>query len=84
MARQDTASRDTPLHRALPWLAGAGFALSHIALTSNCTVPKQGRCSTCGSCVVALGAIVAWAMLKRRADASAHKADACGDAGAGR
>jgi len=56
--------KKTPLQQALPWLAGAGFALSHIALTTNCTVPREGRCSTCGSCVVALGAIVAWAVLK--------------------
>ncbi len=58
--------RTTPLQRTLPWLAGAGFALGHVALTSNCTVPREGRCSTCGSCVVALGAIVAWAVLKGR------------------
>ncbi len=54
------------VNQVLPWLAGAGFALSHIALTTNCTVPREGRCSTCGSCVVALGAIVAWAVLKGR------------------
>jgi len=69
-------SRKTPLQQALPWLAGAGFALSHIALTSNCTVPREGRCSTCGSCVVALGAIVAWAVLKDKpADADVDSAD---------
>ncbi|HEB93425.1 MAG TPA: hypothetical protein ENI94_08160 [Gammaproteobacteria bacterium] len=56
----------TPFQQALPWLAGAGFALSHVALTSNCTVPREGHCSTCGSCVVALGAIVAWAVLKNK------------------
>ncbi len=66
----------TRLQQALPWLAGAGFALSHIALTSNCTVPKEGRCSTCGSCVVALGAIVAWAVLKNKpVDAGVDSAD---------
>ncbi|MCF6209763.1 MAG: hypothetical protein L3J88_09415 [Gammaproteobacteria bacterium] len=66
----------TPLQQALPWLAGAGFALSHIALTSNCTVPREGHCSTCGSCVVALGAIVAWAVLKNRpVDAGVDLAD---------
>ena len=66
----------TPLQQALPWLAGAGFALSHIALTTNCTVPREGRCSTCGSCVVALGGIVAWAVLKDKpADADVDAAD---------
>lgn len=66
----------TPLQQALPWLAGAGFALSHIALTTNCTVPREGRCSTCGSCVVALGAIVAWAVLKKKpADTGVDSAD---------
>ena len=47
-----------------PWLAGAGFALGHIATTSNCTIPQQGRCATCGSCVIALGSLVAWAVIK--------------------
>ncbi len=66
----------TPLQQVLPWLAGAGFALSHIALTTNCTVPREGRCSTCGSCVVALGGIVAWAVLKGKpADADVDAAD---------
>ncbi len=64
------------INRALPWLAGAGFALSHIALTSQCTVPREGRCSTCGSCVVALGVIVAWAVLKNKpADAVMDSVD---------
>lgn len=62
-----TAS-DRRLRKTLPWLAGAGLALGHVALTSNCTLPREGRCSTCGSCVVALGGLVAWAVLKRRAD----------------
>jgi len=51
-----------------PWLAGAGLALSHIATTSNCTLPQQGRCSTCGSCVIALGALVGWAVIKNKQD----------------
>jgi len=52
--------------RVMPWLAGAGFALGHIAVTSNCTLTTQGRCISCGSCVIALGSIVAWAKLKKR------------------
>lgn len=49
----------------LPWMAGAGFAVSHIVIASSCTVPKEGRCSTCGGCVVALAAIVSWAVYKK-------------------
>lgn len=52
--------------KLLPWAAGAGFAVSHIVIASNCTVPKEGRCSTCGGCVVALTAIVGWAIYKRK------------------
>ena len=56
------------LSRTAPWLAGAGLALGHIATTSNCTLPQQGRCSTCGSCIIALGALVTWAVLKKTKD----------------
>ena len=52
--------------KLLPWFAGAGLAVSHIVVSSNCTVPKSGHCSSCGSCVVALTTIVAWALHKRR------------------
>jgi len=54
-------------YKVMPWLAGAGFALGHIAVTSN-TLTTQGRCISCGSCIVALGSIVAWAKLKKRRD----------------
>ena len=50
----------------LPWMAGAGFAISHIVVSSHCTLPQQGRCSSCGGCVVALTAIVAWAVYSKR------------------
>ena len=56
----------TRLMKAAPWMAGAGIAVGHILTSSNCTLPKQGLCSTCGSCVVALGSLVAWAMIKKR------------------
>ncbi len=56
----------TRLMKAAPWMAGAGIAVGHILTSSNCTIPKQGLCSTCGSCVVALGSLVAWAMIKKR------------------
>lgn len=56
----------SPWSRAVPWLAGAGIALGHIAVSSQCTLPREGRCSTCGSCVVALTALVGWAVWQRR------------------
>ncbi|MDD5036185.1 MAG: hypothetical protein PHE55_15655 [Methylococcaceae bacterium] len=49
-----------------PWLAGVGIAVGHIALANNCTVPQQGRCGACGSCIVAVGSLVGWALLKQR------------------
>ncbi len=52
--------------KLLPWIAGAGFAASQIVVASSCTLPKEGRCSTCGGCVVALAAIVTWAIYKKR------------------
>jgi len=52
--------------KLLPWAAGAGLAVSHIVVSSNCTLPKEGRCSSCGSCVVALTALVSWALYKKR------------------
>jgi len=55
-------------NKIMPWMAGAGFALGHIALTSNCTLTTQGRCISCGGCIIALGSIVAWAKLKKRGD----------------
>ena len=55
-------------NKIMPWMAGAGFALGHIAVTSNCTLTTQGRCISCGGCIVALGSIVAWAKLKKHRD----------------
>ncbi len=52
--------------KMVPWVAGAGFAVSHLVIASSCTVPKEGRCSTCGGCVVALAAIVTWAVYKKK------------------
>ncbi len=52
--------------KIFPWVAGAGFAVGHIVIASSCTVPKEGRCSTCGGCVVALAAIVTWAICKKK------------------
>lgn len=59
-------SLDSPKALAvLPWLAGAGMALGHTLTASNCSIPKQGSCSVCGSCVLALGSLTAWALLKQ-------------------
>lgn len=52
--------------KAMPWMTGAGFAIGHIAVTSNCTLTTQGRCVSCGSCVIALISIVSWAKFKRK------------------
>jgi len=53
------------LTQTVPRLAGAGLALGHIATTSNCTIPQQGKCSTCGSCIIAIGSLMTWALAKK-------------------
>lgn len=53
------------VQKTLPWLAGAGMALGHAAVASNCTVPQQGRCAACGSCILVVGSLVAWAMARK-------------------
>jgi len=52
--------------KTLPWLFGAGIAAGHLLTASSCTLPQQGRCAVCGGCVVALGSLVGWAMLKKQ------------------
>lgn len=52
--------------KTLPWLFGAGIAAGHLMTASNCTIPQQGKCAVCGGCVVALGSLVSWAVLKKR------------------
>ncbi|BCG66049.1 MAG: hypothetical protein methR_P3925 [Methyloprofundus sp.] len=54
------------LTQSVPWLFGAGIAAGHLLTASSCTLPQQGRCAVCGGCVVALGSLVGWAMLKKR------------------
>ncbi len=54
--------------RLLPWLAGAGLAAGQIALSSSCSLPRDGRCTACGGCVVALGVLVSWAVLKKHGE----------------
>ncbi len=48
-----------------PWFAGASLAVTHIAMSTNCTVTREGHCNTCGSCAVALIALVSWAVMKK-------------------
>ena len=55
-----------PYQKLLPWVAGASFAVSHIVIESSCTLPKEGRCASCGGCIVALAGIVTWAVYKKR------------------
>lgn len=63
----DTASPARAMaEKALPWLAGAGMAVGHAAVSSNCTLTAQGRCTACGSCIVVVGSLVAWAMAKKK------------------
>ncbi len=52
--------------KTLPWLFGAGIAAGHLITASNCTIPQQGKCAVCGGCVVALGSLVAWAVVKNK------------------
>lgn len=52
--------------KLIPWVASAGLAVSHLVIASQCTVPSEGRCATCGGCVVVLGGIVSWALYKKK------------------
>lgn len=53
------------LRLVAPWVAGASLAVTHIAMTTNCTMTREGHCNTCGSCAVALVALVSWAVMKK-------------------
>ncbi|MDM8545292.1 hypothetical protein [Candidatus Venteria ishoeyi] len=58
--------------KILPWAIGAGIAGSHIALSSNCSLPKQGACTACGSCVIALATLSGWAWYKNQQQDKEH------------
>lgn len=62
----DDEASNSLLDQSVPWLFGAGIAAGHLLTASSCTIPQQGRCAVCGGCVVALGSLVGWAMLKKR------------------
>lgn len=53
------------LKAAAPWVAGASLAVTHLAMSSQCNVPREGRCNTCGSCAFALLALASWAIAKK-------------------
>jgi len=59
-------AENTLLNKSMPWLFGAGIAAGHLLTSSSCTIPQQGKCTVCGGCVVALGSLVGWAMIKKR------------------
>jgi len=64
--RHEALKAETLLKQSVPWLFGAGIAAGHLLTASNCTIPQQGKCAVCGGCVVALGSLVGWAMIKKR------------------
>ena len=53
------------LVKVAPWFAGASLGLCHVAMSSNCSVTREGHCTSCGSCVIALGALVGWAIMDK-------------------
>lgn len=53
------------VQKTLPWLAGAGMALGHAAVASSCSLPQQGRCVACGSCILVVGSLAAWALSRK-------------------
>ena len=60
--------------RSVPWLAGAGLALGHAAVSANCTVPTEGRCAACGSCILVVGSLAAWAVARQRRGGAFYEA----------
>ncbi|MBL7004649.1 MAG: hypothetical protein ISR69_11585 [Gammaproteobacteria bacterium] len=59
------AKKVRQMKQLAPWVAGASLAVTHIAMSTNCSVTRDGRCNTCGSCAVALVALVSWAVMKK-------------------
>ncbi len=52
--------------KAAPWLAGAGMAGGHAAIATHCTVPKQGTCVGCCSCLVVVASLATWAIQAKK------------------
>ncbi len=61
-----TEQQQTFIEKSGPWLFGAGIAAGHVLTASSCTIPQQGKCAVCGGCVVALGSLVSWAVIKKK------------------
>lgn len=59
------------VQQVAPWLAGAGMAVGHAAVSSSCTIPQQGRCSSCGSCVIVVGSLAFWALARKQQESRA-------------
>ncbi len=60
--KTSTAEKHSLISQFTPWLAGAGFAIGNTVASTSCTVPLQGKCTGCGGCAIALGALVVWAL----------------------
>ncbi len=52
--------------KVVPWVAGIGFAASQALASSNCSAVTHGKCSQCGSCAIALGGLVSWALSRNK------------------
>ncbi|MEE9346338.1 MAG: hypothetical protein V3U88_12100 [Methylococcales bacterium] len=61
-AKTEPNEKDSLITQFLPWLAGIGFAVGNTVASTSCTVPQTGKCTGCGGCAVALGALVVWAL----------------------
>jgi len=48
--------------KTAPWLAGVGMAAGQAAVATRCTVPEQGTCVGCCSCLVVIGSLATWAI----------------------
>ena len=52
----------TLFSKTLPWLGGVGMAVGQAAVATRCTIPEQGACMGCGSCLVVIGSLATWAI----------------------
>ena len=52
----------TLFSKAAPWLGGVGMAVGQAAVATRCTIPEQGTCMGCGSCLVVIGSLATWAI----------------------
>jgi len=52
----------TLFSKAAPWLGGVGMAVGQAAVATRCTIPEQGACMGCGSCLVVIGSLATWAI----------------------